>query len=77
MIYVLREDSEIPEESLDPLNVEPTTGVVKNYYDRSGSLQDELAARLPHLGPIYKYNNNSVFLFIEKSSRNTSVESTV
>ena len=77
LIYVLREDSAIPEEALDPLDVDATTGVVSSYYGKSDSLQDELTVRLPHTGPIYKHDNASVFLLIEKAARNTSVESTM
>ena len=47
------------------------------YYGESGSLHDELVARLPHSGPIYKCDNKSVYLKIEKATRGTSVESTV
>ena len=74
---MLREDSNVPDEAADPLNLDETTGVVNSYFGKSGSLQGELAARLPHTGPIYKHDNASVFILIEKSSRNTSVESTV
>ena len=44
---------------------------------RMAAFKIELAARLPHTDPIYKHDNASVFLLIEKSARNTSVESTV
>ena len=68
--YILREDSAVPTEAIDPLELE-------SYYGSSGSLHEELTARLPHSGPIYKNDNCSVFLKIEKASRGTSVESTV
>ena len=68
--YILREDSAVPTEAIDPLETD-------SYYGSSGSLHDELTARLPHSGPIYKNDNCSVFLKIEKASRGTSVESTV
>ncbi len=68
--YVLRENPLVPTEQEDPL--QPDT-----YYGASGSLHEELIARLPHSGPIYKNDNCSVFLKIEKASRGTSVESTV
>ena len=68
--YILREDSAVPTEAIDPLELD-------SYYGSSGSLHDELTARLPHSGPIYKNDNCSVFLKIEKASRGTSVESTV
>ena len=62
--YVLREESDVPDEATDPL--EPDS-----YYGASGSLHEELTARLPHSGPIYKNDNCSVFLKIEKASRGT------
>ena len=77
LIYILRDDAAVEDEALDPLQVHATTGAVTSYYGKSGSLQDELIARLPHTGPIYKQDNASVFILIEKSARNTSVESTV
>ena len=68
--YVLRDDPEVPDEANDPLQA-------TSYFGASGSLHDELTARLSHDGPIYKNDNCSVFLKIEKASRGTSVESTV
>ena len=38
---------------------------------------EELTARLPHVGSIYKNDNATVFMLIEKAVRGTSVESTV
>ena len=40
LIYVLREESAVPDEALDPLNVDDTTGVVNSYHGKNGSLQD-------------------------------------
>ena len=57
LIYVLRENVAVETEAEDPLDADATTGVVNSYHGKSGSLQDELAARLPHTGPIYKHNN--------------------
>ena len=68
--YVLRDEPAVPAEVDDPLEA-------NSYFGESGSMQDELTARLPHEGPIYKSDNYSVFLKIEKASRGTSVESTV
>ena len=68
--YVLRDDPEVPAEVDDALDA-------NSYFGESGSMQDELTARLPHVGPIFKTDNCSVFLKIEKASRGTSVESTV
>ena len=74
LIYVLREDAAVEPEAEDPLNVDSTTGVINSYFWKSGSLQDQLESRLPHTGPIYKHDNASVFLLVEKAARNTSVE---
>lgn len=70
LVYVLREDSEVPPEADDPLEFE-------SYFGASGSLHEELIKRLVHTGPIYKNDNTSVFMKIEKATRGTSVESTV
>ena len=77
LVYVLRDVVPVPAEVDDPLLTDPTTSVVNSYYGQSGCLHDELIARLPHVGPIYKHDNATVFLKVEKASRSTSVESTV
>ena len=74
---MVREYITVLDEAYDPLKVNITTGVVNSYFGKIGSLQDELVARLPHTGPIYKQCNTYSLLLIEKASRNTSVESTV
>lgn len=74
--YILREEADVEDETADPLMTDDV-GVTNCYYGKSGSLQDELQARLPHTGPIYKSDNASVFTLVEKACRNTTVESTV
>ena len=69
LLYVLREDQDVPLEADDPL--EPDA-----YYSASGSLITELIARLPHTGPIFKSNNAAVYMKIEEAARGTSCEST-
>ena len=76
LIYVLRDEVAVPNEVLNPLQVNDTTGVVNGYFGKSGCLHDELVVRLPHSGPIYKHNNATVFMMIEKVTRNTIVDST-
>ena len=68
--YVLRDDVAVPAEADDPLDV-------NSYHGASGSLLEELIARLPHYGPIYKNDNSTVFSKIEEAVRGTSVESTI
>lgn len=68
--YVLRDDVAVPAEAEDPLDV-------NSYHGASGSLLEELIARLPHNGPIYKNDNSTVFSKIEEAVRGTSVESTI
>ena len=68
--YVLRPNSTVAEELVDPLDTD-------SYYGVSGCLHEELCARLPHSGPLFKHDNTSVFLLIEKAARNTSCDSTV
>ena len=70
LVYVLREDSEVPPEADDPLEFE-------SYFGASGSLHEELIKRLVYTESIYKNDNTSVFMKIEKATRGTSVESTV
>ena len=48
-----------------------------SYYGSSGSLRDELIARLPHIDAIYKIDNVTIYMMIEKASRGTSVKFTV
>ena len=68
--YVLHDNVGVSSEIDDPL-------LPNTYYGSSGSLFDELTARLPHTGPIYKNDNATVFMLIEKAVCGTSVESTV
>ena len=70
LVYVLCEDPTVPNEFNDPLEHE-------SYFGASVSLHEELMARLVHTGAIYKNDNTSVFMKIERESRGTSVESTV
>jgi hypothetical protein len=70
LAYVLREEDTVPDEADDPL-------LLQAYYGQSGSLIEELIARLPHEGAIFKNDNATVYMMIEKSVRGTSVESTV
>ena len=70
LVYVLRDDPTVPLEANDPLDAHSCFGI-------SGSLHDELVARLSHIGPIFKNDNTSVFMKVEKATRGTSVESTV
>ncbi len=70
LAYIVRDESVVPTEAADPLDANA-------YYGQSGGLMDELVARCPHTGPIYKSDNKSVYLLIEEAARGTSVESTV
>jgi hypothetical protein len=70
LIYVLREDPEVPDEVIDPL-------LPSCYYDESGSLIAELESRLSHSGPIFKNDNATVHMKIEEADQVTSVESAI
>ena len=70
MIFFLREDSEVPDEIIDPL-------LPNCYHGESGSLIAELESRLFHSGPIFKNDNDTVYMKIEEAARGTSVESTI
>ena len=64
--YVLRDDVDVPTEADDPL-------ANQAYYGSSGSLLAELTKRLPHDGAIYKNDNATVYMMIEKAVRVTVV----
>ena len=68
--YVIRENEAVPSEIDDPLDA-------NSYFGQSGSLIEELIARLPHTGPIYRNDNATVYLKIEEAARGTKVESTI
>jgi hypothetical protein len=70
LAYVLRDEVDVPSEIDDPLEN-------NTYYGESGSLIEELIARLPHEGAIYKNDNATIYMMIEKCARGTSVESTI
>ena len=82
--YVLRDNSAVKTEQEDPLVAHVTAnpaqniqGVQGTYYGESGSLVEELIARLPHNGPIFKNDNATVFQKVEEAARGTSCESTI
>ncbi len=82
--YVLRENSDVKTEHEDPLVAHVTAnpaqsiqGVQGTYYGESGSLVGELIARLPHDGPIFKYDNATAFQKVEEAARGTSCEWTI
>ena len=70
LIYVLRENADVPSEEDDPLDP-------SSHYGQSGSMIEELIKRLPHSGPIFKDDNKTVFMMISKAVAGTSVESTI
>ena len=67
--YVLRDEPIFPLERNNPLDQNA-------YYGASGCLADEVVARLPHIGPIYKNDNAAVYQKIEEAARGASVDST-
>ena len=70
LAYVLRATVEVKPEAEDPL-------VANAYYGSSGSLQQELIDRLAHGDALYRSDNKTVYMHIEKACRGTSVASTV
>ena len=67
LCYVLRDEPIVPLEWNGPIDQNV-------YYGASGGLADELVARLPHTGPIYKNDNATVYQKIEEAARGTSVD---
>ena len=81
---MLRDDAIVPPEADDPLaphipadSVAGTPAIPGAYFGASGSLMEELVARLPHSGPIYRNDNATVYQKIEEAARGTSCESTI
>ena len=70
LMYVIREVVAVPAEVDDPLDPQ-------SYFGTSGSLIEELIARLPHTGAVFKDDNKTVFMAISKACAGTSVESTI
>ena len=70
LVYVIRDNAEVPDVDDDPLD--PNA-----HFGRSGSLLEELIVRLPHSGPIFKDDNKTVYMMIAKAVAGTSVESTI
>ena len=70
LAYIICEKLEVPPEAEDPLDN-------TSYYGKSGSLIQELVERVPHSGPIYRADNNRVFMKISEAVKGTSCESTV
>ena len=68
--YVLRDEDIVPLERSDPLDLNAYSGA-------SGGLANERVSRLPHIGPIYKNDNATVYQKIKEAARGTSVESTI
>jgi hypothetical protein len=70
LAYILRDNVEVVPEADDPLQDD-------SYYGSSGGLQAELISRLAHGDALYRSDNKTVYLKLEKACRGTSVESTV
>ena len=70
LVYVVRDNAEVPTEEEDPL-------LDNCHYGSAGSLVEELIKRLPHNGPIFKDDNKTVYMMVAKAVAGTSVESTI
>ena len=68
--YVLRKESTVPSEIDDPLNG-------NDYFGMSGGLVQEMTARIPHTGPLYKSDSKTVYLHIVEACRGTACASAV
>ena len=68
--YVLREIAEVPSETEDPL-------LDGDYFGASGGLIQELTARIPLTGALYKTDNKTLYLHLQAACKGTSVETTV
>jgi hypothetical protein len=70
LAYVLRDTVEVVPEDDDPLQE-------GSYFGTSGGLQAELISHLSHGDALYRSDNKTVYLKLEKACRGTSVESTI
>ena len=68
--YIIRENAAVMSEADDPLED-------NSYFGTSGSLLEELVARLPHNGPTFRDDNKTLYMAISKAVAGTSVESTI
>ena len=68
--YVLRKTADVPPEAEDPL-------LGDDYFGSSGGLVQEMTARIPLTGALYKTDNKTLYFHIQGACRGTSVESTV
>ena len=70
LLYVIRDNDTVPDEESDPLTA-------RKAYGSSGSLLDELIARLDHTDPLFKSDNASVYSLLEEATRSTVFASTI
>ena len=68
--YELREDPDVTDEDIYPL-------LISCYYDESSSLISELESRLPHVGPMFRNDNEPVSIKIKEFTRGKSVDSKI
>ena len=70
LLYVIRDKVTLPTEVEDPL-------LAGKSYGSSGSVLDELIARLKHDDPLFKADNAAVYSMLEEATRGTVYASTV
>ena len=68
--YVLRREATVASEMDDPLNGD-------DYFGLSGGLIQEMTARIPLSGSLYKSDNKTVYLHLYDACKGTACESTV
>ena len=70
LLYVVRDDANVTPEVDDPL-------ALGFAYGESGSVLDELIARLTHTDPLYKSDNATVYSLLEEATRGSVYASTI
>ena len=70
MVYIVRENAEVPDVGYDPLTANA-------HYGAPGSMLEELINCLPHAVPIFRDDNKTVFMVVSKAVSGASVESTI
>ena len=73
LLYVIRESAAVPPEAEDPLVLLPHS----KPFGASGSVLDEIIACYSHTHPLFKSDNNKVYLMLEQATQTTIYASTV
>ena len=79
LAYIIRDNVEVPYETRPALDTTTTIDPLLDgcAYGISGSVMNDLIARLSHTHPLYKTDNAKVYSALEEATRSTAYSSTV